>query len=297
MEVTASEPRSGGDRAPLGLANAADEQSESSAVATQLDASYSVKVPLFEGPLDLLLHLIRIDEVEITDIPIARIASQYLEYLQLIRELNLDVAGEYLVMAATLAWIKSRMLLPPDGAAEEFEGPDPREDLVARLLEYQRFKEVASELGERSVLGRDVFPVTGSRPESVPEADREIEVGLFELVEAYRKLLSVARHTGHPHEIESESITVRQCMLDIMDALQLHESLEFEQALLGPAGEAPRLPVLLTSFLAILELTRLEVLRLYQGTDGDNVPQGPIHLRRVTELGDDAWTQRIADIM
>ena len=108
---------------------------------------YAVKLALFEGPLDLLLHLIRVNEVEITDIPIARISEQYLASLEAIRDLDLDVAGEFLLMAATLAWIKSRMLLPPDGLEIEGEGPDPRAELVARLLEYQRFKEVAAELG------------------------------------------------------------------------------------------------------------------------------------------------------
>ena len=135
-------------------------------------AGYSVKLSIFEGPLDLLLHLIRINEVEISDIPVARIAEQYLEYLDLMHELNLDVAGEYLVMSATLAWIKSRMLLPPEPSEEEGEAIDPRAELVARLLEYQRFKEAASDLGERPLLGRDVFPARGPDPEPVPEAER-----------------------------------------------------------------------------------------------------------------------------
>ncbi len=107
---------------------------------------YAVKLTVFEGPLDLLLHLIRLNEVEITDIPIARIADQYLEYLDVIEELNLDIAGEYLVMAATLAWIKSRMLLPSEEDDEAGESPDPRAELVARLREYRRFKEVAAQL-------------------------------------------------------------------------------------------------------------------------------------------------------
>ena len=118
---------------------------------------YAVKLPVFEGPLDLLLHLIRLNEVEITDIPIARVAEQYIEYIELMHELDLDIVGEYLLMAATLAWIKSRMLLPPDGEDDEGDEDDPRAELVARLLEYQRFKEAAGELGERRLLGRDVF--------------------------------------------------------------------------------------------------------------------------------------------
>ena len=161
--------------------------------------------PLFEGPLDLLLHLIRQNEVEITDIPIAAIAEQYLEALELMRELDLDVAGEYLLMAATLAWIKSRMLLPPDPSQTDEEGGDPRAELVARLLEYQRFKEVAAEFDGRQLLGRDVFPAQGAEPEPVPEAEREIEVGIFQLVEAFRKALLRAGPKGVPHEVEAET--------------------------------------------------------------------------------------------
>src|SRR5262249_11611198 len=117
---------------------------------------YAVRLPVFEGPLDLLLHLIRVNEVEITDIPIAQIAEQYLEYVEVLRHRDLDVAGEYLLMAATLAWIKSRMLLPPDGTPDEDE-IDPRAELVARLLEYQRFKDAAERLADRPLLDRDVF--------------------------------------------------------------------------------------------------------------------------------------------
>ena len=109
---------------------------------------YAVKLPVFEGPLDLLLHLIRQNEVEITEIPIAEISAQYLQYLDLMRELNLDVAGEYLVMASTLALIKSRMLLPQLGVEEELEGGDPRAELIARLLEYERYKEAAETLSK-----------------------------------------------------------------------------------------------------------------------------------------------------
>ena len=260
-------------------------------------AGYAVKVPVFEGPLDLLLHLIRINEVEITDIPVASISAQYLEYLEVIEELNLDVAGEYLVMAATLAWIKSRMLLPPDGVEDGIEGPDPREELVARLLEYQRFKEVAKELGESTWLGRDVFRAVGPVLEAPAEAMREIEVGLFELVEAYRTVLTTVRHTGKAHEIEAETITVRQCMLDIMDAMQARESVECDQIVLGPAAAAPTISVLVASFLAILELTRLGVLRVYQSVTEASVPVGPIHMRRVIDPDDRAWTEQLADIL
>src|SRR5512135_457405 len=123
-----------------------------------MDDKYSIKLPLFEGPLDLLLHLIKRDEVDIYDIPVARIAEQYLEYIELMKDLNLDIAGEFLVMAATLAQIKSRMLLPPkEGEGEADEGVDPRAELVQRLLEYKKFKEAAESLGEREEFWREVF--------------------------------------------------------------------------------------------------------------------------------------------
>jgi len=256
---------------------------------------YAVKLPLFEGPLDLLLHLIRLNEVEITDIPIARVAEQYLSYLELMRELDLDldVAGEYLLMAATLAWIKSRMLLPPDGAEEEGEGPDPRAELAARLLEYQRYKEAAGELGERRLLGRDVFPAWGLRPEAPPEGEREIEVGLFELLEAFRRALKAAGPSGAAHEIEAETITVHERMVLVMELLELRAAIDFDEVLVGEDGRPASRAVLVATFLAVLELTRLAALRLYQSLSETGVPRGPLHLRRVEGSAGSSWNGRI----
>ncbi|HEY6100157.1 MAG TPA: segregation/condensation protein A [Anaeromyxobacter sp.] len=257
---------------------------------------YAVKLALFEGPLDLLLHLIRVNEVEITDIPIARISEQYLVTLEAIRDLDLDVAGEFLLMAATLAWIKSRMLLPPDGLEIEGEGPDPRAELVARLLEYQRFKEVAAELGERRWLGRDVFEAHVTPQTPRPEAEREIEVGLFELIEAYRRVLARAGPSAAPHEVSVETVTVRERMLVVMQALELRPSLEFTECLVASDALPPSRELFVATFLAILELSRLAALRIYQGIDVRGVPSGPIHLRRSEEAGG-VWTERIAEIM
>jgi segregation and condensation protein A len=260
------------------------------------DSGYAVKLPIFEGPLDLLLHLIRIDEVDITDIPIARVAEQYLEYLELMRELQLDIAGEYLVMAATLAWIKSRMLLPAVPSAIADEGADPRAELVARLLEYQRFKEVAGEIGERQLLGRDVFPARARGIEPEPEAEREVEVGLFELVDAMRRALARGGHTGAAHEVEIETITVRERMVEVMRALASREACEFEDLLAGDSSVWTR-ALIVATFLAILELTRLEAIGLYQGVDEVGVPRGPIHLRRRGEPGDRGWELRVSESM
>jgi segregation and condensation protein A len=258
--------------------------------------AYAVKLPIFEGPLDLLLHLIRANEVEITDIPIATIAAQYLQTLELMRELDLDVAGEYLVMAATLAWIKSRMLLPPDPSELQEEGGDPRAELVARLLEYQRFKEVAQDFDGRQLLGRDVFAAQGAEPEPIAEAEREIEVGVFQLVEAFRKALGRAGPRGLPHEVEIETITVRERILGVMQFLAQRESCDFED-LLFEAGGSVTPPFLVATFLAILELTRLEAIGLYQGLDALGVPVGPIHVRRKGEPGQASWMERISDLM
>jgi len=267
-------------------------------IAAEPIATYSVRLPVFEGPLDLLLHLIRINEVEITDIPIARIGEQYLEYLRLMEELDLEVVGEYLVMASTLAWIKSRMLLPAERVGEDGEEIDPRAELVARLLEYQRFKEVAAELGERERLGRDVFAARGFGLEAPAEADREIDVGLFDLVEAYRRALAASREsTAKAHEIEAEEITVRERMMEIMTLLEPHSSTDFD-VLLREGHQRPytRLLVVVT-FIAILELTRLAAIRIYQSIDERGVPEGPIHVRCAIDICDDAWLAQIAESM
>ena len=248
-----------------------------------------------------MLHLIRQNEVEITDIPVALIADQYLHYIEMMRELQLDVAGEYLVMAATLALIKSRMLLPPDGEEEEGEGLDPRAELVQRLLEYQRYKEVAELLGKKRLLGRDVFDAKGAEPGPVPEAEREIEVGLFELLDAFRQVLERADDDGTVHavELEVENYTVRERVIAIMELIDEVGSIEFtqifERTIVGP----PSRQLVVASFLAILELTRLEALRIYQGIGDKGSPEGPIRLRAVQDDNRSLphWRERISDLM
>jgi segregation and condensation protein A len=267
-----------------------------SSAAEASDAAYAVKLGVFEGPLDLLLHLIRTNEVEITDIPVAEIAKQYIEYIDLMRDLNLDVAGEYLVMSATLAWIKSRMLLPVDTEGDGEEGVDPRAELVARLLEYERFKEVAGELGDRQLLGRDVFAAHAQEPEKTPDAEREIEVDLFKLVAAFRDALKRAGPSGAAHEVEAELVTVQDRMKVVMDTFGDQDRVEFEAFLREGEQWASR-PIIVATFLAILELTRLEAIGIYQGIDEHNVPVGPIHLRRRIALGDTQWMDGISDLM
>lgn len=261
------------------------------------DAACAVKLSAFEGPLDLLLHLIRLEEVDIANIPIARIAEQYLEYLGLLRDLHLDVAAEYLVMAATLAWIKSRMLLPVEGGDEEAEGPDPRAELVARLLEYQRFKEAAGELDVRPILGRDVFEARPPEPEAVPLADEPVDVSLVQLLEALRRVLQRAAAAGVVHEVEIETLTVRQAMIDVMDALAGAESLEFFDLVERCAGRSPTRTRIVTSFLAMLELTRLSAVRIYQHRTELGEPEGPIRLRRASDEDGGTWSSRVSELM
>jgi segregation and condensation protein A len=254
----------------------------------------AIKLQVFEGPLDLLLHLIRLNEVDVTDLPIAEIAQQYAEYVALMHELDLDVAGEYLLMAATLAWIKSRMLLPPTGESQEAEGADPRAELIARLMEYQRFKEVAEQLGDRTLEGRDVFAVQAEGAEPLPDEERPLAVSLVALLEAFRRVLAKAGATG-PHEVTSEAVGVRERMLVVMDALGRFDSIEFERIFELEAGPLTR-PLLIATFLAVLELVRLAAVRVYQGTDEAGVPEGPIRLRRAEGAGADDWSASVAAI-
>jgi segregation and condensation protein A len=217
-----------------------------------------VQLEIFEGPLDLLLHLIKKNEVDIYDIPIARIADQYLEVLGVLEQLNLDLAGEYLVMAATLMHIKSRMLLPPvEGEDEEEE--DPRAELVQQLEEYRRFREAAAHLAERDVLGRDVFarPAAARPAESTgPPPLRELT--LADLVDALREVLK-RLPSESAHAVEGERISVADRIPWILGRLR-DGVVEFED--LFPPG-ASRREVIVT-FLALLELVRLRAVRAVQ---------------------------------
>lgn len=259
-------------------------------------AAYAVKLPTFEGPLDLLLHLIRLNEVEITDIPVSRICEQYLAYLDLMRQLDIDVAGEYLVMAATLAWIKSQMLLPVATEAEDEEGVDPRAELVRRLLDYQRYKEAADQLADRHRLGRDVFAARAPEPDRPDESDREIAVDLTTLLHALRDVLKHTPASGAAHELWVEPVTVRERMVAVAERLG-PGAMEFTELLTDCGNATLTRAWVVSTFLAILELTRIGVIRLYQGVDENGVPHGPIHVRAREDHAADVWTERISDYM
>jgi segregation and condensation protein A len=225
--------------------------------------SYEIKLDIFEGPLDLLLYLIRKNEIDIYNIPIALITEQYLEYLDLMRSLNLDLAGEYLVLAATLIHIKSRMLLPPvEGEDEAEEGEDPRAELVQQLLEYRAFKEAALNLEDRPLLERDVF-TRGAPPEEPGEAGEDeetmIEVGIFELVQAFRRIIS-GLDQSEDLAIDTEKMSLTDRINEIMERLSEEKQLTFTE-LLGERMDRKRI---VYTFLAILELMKLRMIRAYQ---------------------------------
>ncbi len=224
--------------------------------------NYAIKLDIFEGPLDLLLYLIKKNEIDIYNIPIALVTEQYLEYLKMIKALNLDLAGEYLVMASTLIHIKSRMLLPPPEEPEE-EEEDPRAELVRQLLEHKTFKEIATDLGNRPLLERDVFTRAAVLPEEIkePTGDEEelTEVSVFELIEAFHRILSQMDKKDFM-EIDLEKLSLTDIINEIMDSLTVTKNLNFED-LLG--GRKDRRRIIYT-FLALLELIKLRMVKAYQ---------------------------------
>ena len=221
--------------------------------------STRVQLEIFEGPLDLLLHLIKKNEVSITDIPIASITEQYLATLGLMETLSLDVAGEFLVMAATLIHIKSRMLLPAGAdEADEDEGDDPRDELVRRLLDYQRFKDAADELEQREMLSRDVF-VRSATPAEEAAAPTFRELSVFELLSALRRVIDRLPKDVF-HQVELEKITVREKMTLLLDILRTQGRIFFEEVF----NEAKTRMDVVVTFLAMLELVKVRAVRIFQ---------------------------------
>ena len=222
---------------------------------------YSVKLPTFEGPLDLLLHLIEEHELDVMDIPIAFVASKYVEYITLMEELNIDVASEYLVMAATLIHIKSKMLLPvvPTDQEDEAEAElDPRAELVRRLLEYQKYKHAAEQLSSNPVLGRDVF-LRGVAAPNVEGVAPLTGLSLFKLLDAFQGVLSRAK-ISVDHNIDFERFSITDRINELSDLLKNSGKVLFEQLFEGHRGRAD----LIVTFLAILEMTRLRLTRVEQ---------------------------------
>lgn len=225
---------------------------------------YNVHLDKFDGPMDLLLHLIKKNELDIYDISIALITRQYLEYIKLMKDLNLEVAGDFLVMAATLLHIKSRQLLPLDDPEEaEGEELDPRTELVRRLLEYQQYKEAGMVLGARALLGREVFVRTASEPilKAALNEEGPLEVSLFELVDAFRVLLNRIPAESFHDVAPGDSLSIADCINEILSLLQEKNTIQFDDLV---CDELTRERVIVT-FLALLELCRLKLIRIFQG--------------------------------
>ena len=226
----------------------------------------NIKIPVFEGPFDLLLHLIRENKLDIYDIPISVITSQYLEYIEIMKELNLEIAGDFLVMAATLIQIKSRMLLPPDEEAAAEEQEDPRLDLVQRLLDYQKYKEAASELRTKEEEWMRVFHKEPLAEEGEEEGELYLfDLSLFDLLDAFKKILDKA-----PPEIVSitrETLTVKDKISMIMEILEGKEAVRFEDLFRDGISRVQ----LIITFVSLLELIRLGLARVYQEKQFGNI--------------------------
>jgi segregation and condensation protein A len=228
-----------------------------------LQTVYTIRTESFEGPFDLLLHLIKKNEVDIYNIPISAITRQYLEYLDVMKELNLDIAGDFLVMASTLIQIKSRMLLPlpPDEESGEEDGEDPRAELVRRLLEYRKYKDAAITLCQGELLNRDVYIRDFAAPElgELKPEKEQLEVELFGLIEAFRRILATVPAETF-HEVGAEGLSIADRINELLLLLQGTDGACFEDLFIG---SATRDQVIVT-FLAILELCRLKMLKLTQ---------------------------------
>lgn len=242
--------------------------------------SYNVKLDIFEGPLDLLLHLIKDEELDIYDIPIARITEQYLEYLDVMKALNLEIIGDYLVMASHLTYVKSRMLLPKHEEIEDEleDGADPREELIAKLVEYKKYKEAALALKDKEFEQSMIFTRPPADDDGPDEAGLLENVDLFELIKSFRRVLD---NYGGPMELSVtlDEISVTDKISEIMSRLESADYLTFDA--LFEFGKS-RMEVIAT-FLALLELMRLKLLRvnqarysgeilIYRNVEEDNEP-------------------------
>jgi len=225
-----------------------------------MESDYKVKLEVFEGPLDLLLYLIKRDEIDIYDISLERITRQYLEYLQAFKELKIDIAGEFVVMAANLIYLKSRSLLPLDQRPpeEDAEEDDPRWDLIRQLIEYKKFKEAAEQLHARAVQQEKIFTRDGGVIVEAPL--RLAEVGIFQLIHAFQNVIKRVEARENLGEIFGERFTVSEKIDIILQRVANGASHRFSDLF---SDAAVRVEVVVT-FLALLELIRLKQVRVIQ---------------------------------
>ncbi|MBW1781349.1 MAG: segregation/condensation protein A [Deltaproteobacteria bacterium] len=246
---------------------------------------YEVKLEVFEGPLDLLLHLIHKNEVDIFDIPITTITDQYLAYLDMMKALNISVAGDFLVMASTLIHIKSKMLLP--GLNEGDEEEDPRDEITRPLLEYMRLKEMAGELSEREILGKDVFTRQDATWQQA-EIDAEgpnLDVNLFQLIDAFRRIMEQNQPGANLMTIKKEKWSIKEKSQIIIAFLKEKGEILFHEIF----RKDRTVPEFIVTFLALLELVHIGLVRVFQPSLGSD-----IHL--VAHFDDNESTDSILSI-
>lgn len=236
---------------------------------------------VFEGPLDLLLYLIKKDEIDIHDIPISQITSQYLAYIEMMKLLNLNVAGEFVVMASTLIYIKSKLLIPRERLSEEDIDVDPRQELVDQLLEYQKYKEIAERLAEKEKERHDIFTRPEAEWDTITEGDMSMrDVTLHELFNAFYNVLDVVKEKG-PELLEQEKVTVADKIREIL--ARLREETGF--TLRGFCRDTGNKIEIIVTFLALLELARLRELVLKQQENF-----GEITIEKIPSMEEEKWT-------
>ena len=228
--------------------------------------SYKLRLDSFEGPLDLLLHLIRLNEIDIYDIPIASITDQYIEYLEMMRELDLELASEFLLMAATLMEIKSRMLLPAGPDEEEME-EDPRFELLEQILEYKKFKELSGNLGERARTEGEVFQRNFKEEIDMETGEPLLEASTFELLQAFKKVLEYAEGESFS-EITLEEVSIEEKMEELRSRLKEKSNMLLDEIF---EGQAKTKSTLIVTFLALLELIRLKEVAARQKKQFDKI--------------------------
>jgi segregation and condensation protein A len=253
-----------------------------------LDPNFQLQLPSFEGPLDLLLHLIQKHELDILDLPIAFVVERYLAYLTVMERLDLDVASEYLVMAATLAHIKSKMLLPPDPSRADEESDaveeiDPRAELIKRLLEYQKYKDAAEQLLARGVAGRDVFTRGMEAPEAMGPAPLA-SIGLFKLLDAFQAVLKRANQEL-AFEITAEGVSIQDRMSQLTERMRARKRCTFDELF----EDTRSIYDVVVTFLAVLEMAKRRLARVYQAD-----ALAPIHLELLVTSVDDEETSEQA---
>jgi len=221
---------------------------------------YQIQLPIYEGPMDLLLDLIRRQQINIYDIPIALITDQYLQALRVLKELDIDVAGDFLLMAATLIHIKSKMLLPRDPLQSEEEYEDPRMELVQRLLEHEKFKNAAQMLHQKELVESSSWTNAGIQAEAASEEEREIQVSLFDLVSTFHKILERGKETSRL-EIQRDDLTVSQVIEKLR---QFFERSSGTVSLTEIFSVYQSRRNLIVAFLAILEMVHLQAIKLVQ---------------------------------